>query len=72
LAAVSCGYGTVASLILSALILQVLSTGFYSIMMTSSRASFFKDIFWGIFMITILIFEQVIKHARKPHLKKSE
>ncbi len=72
LAAVSSGYGTVGSLILSALILQVLSTGFYSIMMTSSRASFFKDIFWGIFMIAILIFEQVIKHARKPHLKKSE
>ena len=72
LAAISPGSGTVASLILSALILQVLSTGFYSIMMTSSRASFFKDIFWGIFMIAILIFEQVIKHARKPHLKKSE
>jgi len=71
LAAVSSGSGTVANLVLAALILQVLSTGFYGTMMTSSRASFFKDIFWGIFMIAILIFEQVIKRARRPQPKKA-
>ncbi|MEM4212581.1 MAG: ABC transporter permease [Nitrososphaerota archaeon] len=63
LAAVSPGFGSIASLVLSALVLQVLSTGFYTMMMTSSRAAFFKDIFWGVFLIGVLVLEQVLKYV---------
>ncbi|WP_041076340.1 ABC transporter permease [Thermotoga caldifontis] len=68
LAAVEPGFASIPSLVLSTIVLQVLSSGFYTMMMTSSRAAFFKDMFWGVFLIGVLVFERVLRSIRKPRL----
>lgn len=59
LANVSPGFGSMVSLILATVILQTLSTGFYALLMTSPRGSFFKDLFWGAFLVVVLIARKI-------------
>lgn len=61
LANISPGFGSMISLILATIILQTISTGFYALLMTSPRGSFFKDLFWGVFLIVVLIIRRIVQ-----------
>ncbi|RKX38385.1 MAG: hypothetical protein DRP20_03120, partial [Thermotogae bacterium] len=64
LANISSGFGSIGALILAAIILQTLSTGFYTLLMTSPRGGFFKDLFWGAFLVFVLVIGQIIRRKK--------
>ncbi len=64
LAGISPGFGSIAALILATFILQMISTGFYMLLMTVPGGGFFKNFFWGAFLILVLIAVQIIRRKR--------
>lgn len=72
LANVTPGFGSVSALVLATLILQTLSTGFYTLLLTSPKGAFFKDLFWGAFLVAVLAIGQIIRLKRTSSaIKKS-
>ncbi|HVO70322.1 MAG TPA: ABC transporter permease [Aggregatilineaceae bacterium] len=55
LANITPGFGNVFNVFMAVLILQVLSTGFNTVLLGVSGSSFFKDFSWGVLMILIFV-----------------
>jgi simple sugar transport system permease protein len=64
LAGVSAGHYGITAAVLATLTLQVLSTGFYSRFMTLPGGPFFNNFLWGLFLVAVLVFAQLLKRAR--------
>ncbi len=65
LAGVTAGYYGVTAAALATLTLQVLSTGFYTHFMTLQGGPFFNNFLWGLFLVTVLVFAQVLKRLKE-------
>ncbi len=66
LAGLQQGFGNVANIFLSVIILQVLSTGSHMLLRGVRGSSFFKDFSWGLLLVAILIINYSVRH-RETH-----
>ncbi|MBC7098259.1 ABC transporter permease [Candidatus Bipolaricaulota bacterium] len=64
LAGVSAGYYGITAAVLATLTLQILSTGFYSRFMTLPGGPFFNNFLWGLFLVAVLVFAQLLERLR--------
>lgn len=64
LAGVSAGRYGITAAVLATLTLQILSTGFYTRFMTLPGGPFFNNFLWGLFLVAVLVFAQILKHIR--------
>ncbi|MEM3433071.1 MAG: ABC transporter permease [Candidatus Methanomethyliaceae archaeon] len=64
LAGVSAGQYSVTAVVLATLTLQVLSTGFYTRFMTLPGGPFFNNFLWGLFLVAVLIFSQILNRIK--------
>lgn len=64
LAGVTAGHYGITAAVLATLTLQILSTGFYSRFMTLPGGPFFNNFLWGLFLVAVLIFAQLLKRLR--------
>jgi len=64
LAGVTAGHYSITAAFLATLTLQVLSTGFYRRFMTLPGGPFFTDFLWGLFLVAVLVFAQLLKRLR--------
>jgi len=67
LAGVTAGHYGITADVLAILTLQILSTGFYSRFMTLPGGPFFNNFLWGLFLVAVLVFAQLLKrlHAKR-------
>jgi len=64
LAGVTAGHYGITAAVLATLTLQILSTGFYSRFMTLPGGPFFNNFLWGLFLVAVLVFAQLLKRLR--------
>jgi len=64
LAGVTAGHYGITAAVLATLTLQVLSTGFYTRFMTLPGGPFFNNFLWGLFLVAVLVFAQLLKRLR--------
>ncbi|MEM2249766.1 MAG: ABC transporter permease [Candidatus Bathyarchaeia archaeon] len=64
LAGVSAGQYGVTAALLATLTLQALSTGFYTRFMTLPGGPFFNNFLWGLFLVAVLIFSQILNRLK--------
>lgn len=64
LAGISAGQYGVTAAVLATITLQVLSSGFYTRFMTLQGGPFFNNFLWGLFLVMVLIFSQLLKHIK--------
>lgn len=65
LAGVSSGHYGITAVVLATLILQSLSTGFFLRFLTLPGGPFFNNFLWGLFLVTVFVFTQLLKRLRR-------
>lgn len=64
MAGVSAGHCSITAVFLATLTLQILSIGFYTRFMTLPGGPFFNNFLWGLFLVAVLTFVQLLKRLR--------